>query len=456
MRFVGCGRPLPGHALRIVGAAGEELPERQVGRIEFRGPSATAGYYGNAAETARLRRDDWLDSGDLGYLAEGELFVTGRVKDLIIRGGRNLYPYELEEAIGALPGVRRGCVAVFGAADPATASERLVAVVETRESDPEARRALQGKVEALALERLGVPLDEVVLAPPHSVLKTSSGKIRRAATRDLYLAGPLGGARSVRVQLLRLAASGLAARARRLAERGGALLWAGWAWLMLLMLAPPVWLAVVAARRPAVGWRIGHWGARLLARLLGVSIAVEGRDKLLSQTACVVAANHASYLDGLVMVAASPRPFAFVAKRELQAQPIAGPFLRGLGAVFVERFALQESVEGARELGARAQAGESLFFFPEGTFTRRAGLGEFRLGAFVAAVESELPVVPIALRGTRALLPDESWMPRRTAVVVRIGDAVVPQGKGWAAAIALRDGVRGRILADCGEPDVTV
>lgn len=456
IRFVGCGRPLPGHEIRIGDEAGRELPERQVGRIEFRGPSATAGYFRNDEETARLRRGDWLDSGDLGYLAEGELFVTGRVKDLIIRGGRNLYPYELEEAIGALPGVRRGCVAVFGAADPATASERLVAVVETRERDGEVRKALRRKVEALALERLGLPFDEVVLAPPHSVLKTSSGKIRRAATRDLYLTAALGDQRSPRIQVLRLAATGLAAQARRLATRVGALLWGGWAWLMLLILAPPVWLAVVALRRPALGWRAGHLGACLLARLIGVSIEVHGREVLMRQVACVVAANHASYVDGLVMVAASPRPFAFVAKRELSAHPIAGPFLRGLGAVFVERFDLQESVAAARDLGERACAGASLFFFPEGTFVRRAGLREFRLGAFVAAAESGLAVVPVALRGTRELLPDESWMPRRATVVVRIGQPVAPDGKGWAGAVMLRDAVRAEILANCGESDITV
>ncbi|MCW5581290.1 MAG: AMP-binding protein [Luteimonas sp.] len=455
IRFVGSGRPLPGHALRVVDAAGKALPERQVGRIEFQGPSATAGYYHNPEETARLLDGDWRDTGDLGYVAAGELFVTGRVKDMIIRGGRNLYPYELEEAIGALPGVRRGCVAVFGAVDRATASERLVAVVETREVSDPARPALRRAIEDLAVERLGLPLDEVVLAPPHSVLKTSSGKIRRAATRDLYLAGALGSRHSVRVQMLRLAASGMAAQGRRVLVRCGALLWAGWAWAMLLVLAPPVWLAVAALQRPALGWRIARLGARAFARLIAVPVEVHGAANLPAQAPCVVAANHASYVDGLVAVAALARPFTFVAKRELREHAIAGPFLRGLGAAFVERFSLPDSVEAARELGVRARGGESLFFFPEGTFTRRAGVREFRLGAFLTAVEAGLPVVPVAIRGTRTVLPDETWMPRREPVVVHLGAPVVAAAPGWQAAVALRDAVRARILAECGEPDMT-
>jgi 1-acyl-sn-glycerol-3-phosphate acyltransferase len=343
---------------------------------------------------------------------------------------------------------------VFGAADPATASERLVAVVETREMGEAPRRALRQTVEAQALECLGLPLDEVVLAPPHSVLKTSSGKIRRAATRDLYLAGALGTRRSVRMQLLRLAVAGLAGRVRRGAVRTVARLWAGWAWALLLLLAPPVWLVIVALRRPALGWRIGGWGARTLARLIGLSIRVEGHENLPAHAACVVVANHASYVDGLVAIAALARPFAFVAKRELSDSVISGPFLRGIGAVFVERFALQDSVDGAQQLGARARAGEALFFFPEGTFTRSAGLREFRLGAFLAASEAGLPVVPVAIRGSRAVLPDETWIPRRAAITVHVGAPISPAGSGWRDAIALRDAARAEILRHCGEPDV--
>ena len=126
LRFVACGQPLPGHEIRVVDAAGNELGDRREGRIEFRGPSATAGYFNNAPATRSLFHDDWLDTGDLGYLADADLYVTGRVKDVIIRAGRNLHPAELEEAVGNLKGVRKGCVAVFASPDPSGGAERLV------------------------------------------------------------------------------------------------------------------------------------------------------------------------------------------------------------------------------------------------------------------------------------------------------------------------------------------
>jgi acyl-CoA synthetase (AMP-forming)/AMP-acid ligase II/acyl carrier protein len=129
---VGCGRPLPGYRLRVVDPGGKALPERQEGRLEFQGPSATRGYYRSPKATAALIRNGWHDTGDRAYLAGGELHLTGRVKDMIIRGGRNLYPYEVEQAIGELPGIRRGCVAAFAAIDPDLGSERLVIVAETR------------------------------------------------------------------------------------------------------------------------------------------------------------------------------------------------------------------------------------------------------------------------------------------------------------------------------------
>ncbi|HEY0783660.1 MAG TPA: AMP-binding protein, partial [Thermoanaerobaculia bacterium] len=176
LQFVACGFPLAGHELRIVDSAGRELPERRQGRLLFRGPSATAGYYRNPEATRRLivgADGDWLDSGDLAYLAAGELYVTGRSKDLIIKAGRNLYPQELERAVGEVPGVRTGCVAVFGSPDPATGTERLVVVAETREVGREARDALRQRIEAAALDAVGVAADEVVLVPPQGVPKTS-------------------------------------------------------------------------------------------------------------------------------------------------------------------------------------------------------------------------------------------------------------------------------------------
>ena len=207
-----CGHPLPGHQLRIVDSTGREASERQQGRLEFKGPSATSGHFRNPEKTRALFNGDWLDSGDLAFVAGGDIYLTGRVKDVIIRAGRNLYPHELEECIGNVEGVRRGCVAVIAGTDAATGTERLVVVAETRTTGA-ARTDLKRRSLEAAGSILEVPPEEIVLVPPHAVPKTSSGKIRRAATRELYETGKLGRPdRALRWQLVRLAAAGAAGR----------------------------------------------------------------------------------------------------------------------------------------------------------------------------------------------------------------------------------------------------
>ena len=215
LEFPCCGEPLPGHALRIVGADGQVLPERNVGAIQFRGPSATTGYFRNPAATAALFDGEWLRTGDRGYLADGELFIAGRDKDLIIRAGRNLHAPEIEAAAGTVRGIRKGCVAAFGVQGGRHGTEELVVLAETRVTSPTARSRLSDAVSRAVLQEIGEPLDKVVLTPPHVVLKTSSGKIRRAETRALYERGDhLKGRPPTWVQVFRLGASALAGEAR--------------------------------------------------------------------------------------------------------------------------------------------------------------------------------------------------------------------------------------------------
>jgi acyl-CoA synthetase (AMP-forming)/AMP-acid ligase II/acyl carrier protein len=132
--FVSVGSALPAHEIRLVNEQLNDVPERVVGRLLFRGPSCTSGYYRNPAATARtISADGWIDSGDLAYRANGEVFVTGRVKDLIIKGGRNLVPQEIEEVVGAIEGIRKGCVAAVGVPDESSGTERLVVLLPKRE-----------------------------------------------------------------------------------------------------------------------------------------------------------------------------------------------------------------------------------------------------------------------------------------------------------------------------------
>ena len=456
LRMVACGHVIPGHEMRVVDAAGRPLPERHEGQLQFKGPAATSGYLRRPDETAHLFDGAWLNTGDLAYIATGELYVTGRTKDLIIRGGRNLYPYELEDAVGRIAGMRRGCVAVFASPDPASGSERLIVLAETNAADAATRAQLTGAINGVAIDVLGMPPDDIVLAAPHTVLKTSSGKIRRLACRELYEGGMKNNApRAVWWQVMRLAARGALPQWRRAWRAGVAGLWALYAWGMLLALAPWIWLPVVLLPRPAWSWAVGRFGARAFFALTGITLRVSGLEHLRDlPPAFVLVANHTSYLDGMVLVAALAKPVHFVAKRELAQQFFAGRLLRHLGAQFVERADAARGAEDAARLTEIARAGRPLAYFPEGTFTRAPGLRPFRLGAFVAAVQAGVPVLPLALRGVRAVLGDQSWMLRPGVIEVRIGAPMAPAGSDWAAAIGLRDAARAAVLRECGEVDL--
>ncbi len=143
-----------------------KLPERHVGNLQFRGPSAMKGYYNNPQATHAIYHDGWLDSGDLAYIADDEIFITGRRKDLIIKAGRNLYPAEIEELVGGVTGVRQGCVAAFEVSDAKHGTEQLVIVAETREKNKTQREHIMDDIKEVISTTLDIVPDHVVLAAP--------------------------------------------------------------------------------------------------------------------------------------------------------------------------------------------------------------------------------------------------------------------------------------------------
>jgi acyl carrier protein len=451
-----CGRVIAAHHLRVVDSAGVELADRQEGRLQFKGQSATSGYFRNPEQTQRLFAGAWLDTGDLAYLADGELYLSGRAKDIIIRGGRNLYPYELEQAVGALPGIRKGCVAVFGSPDPRTATERVIVLAETRETAADALEALRRSINERAIDLIGLPADDILLAPPHTVLKTSSGKIRRAASREYYERGSHSARPApVWLQLARLAWASLLPELRRRLRALSGLAYSAWVGLVFLTLAVPTLAAAALLRNPAWGWRFSRVMANGFLWLCRLPLVVHGLEHIPAVGPFVMAVNHASYLDGLMLLAALPeRGYSFAAKRELSQSLLPRLFLRSIGTDFVERTDIKQGVEDASRLAESARAGRTPIFFAEGTFTRSAGLLPFRMGAFVVAAQTGLPLVPVTIRGARSVLRDGSWFVRRGAIVVTIAAPILPQGGDWNAAVALRDAARAEILHHCGEPDL--
>ena len=181
-------RAAPDHEIVIRDETGATLPERSIGGVFIKGPSIMAGYYGDPEMTAGVLSDDgWLDSGDMGYMVDGALVITGRTKDLIICNGRNIWPQDIEWAVEQLAGVRTGDVAAFSVTGD-DGAERVVIVAESRLNDDFSRHQIRRAMAATARITAGVDC-EVVLAPPRSLPHTSSGKLSRTAVKENYLTG---------------------------------------------------------------------------------------------------------------------------------------------------------------------------------------------------------------------------------------------------------------------------
>lgn len=451
IELVSCGQPLPGHEVRVVDDTGHELAERREGRLQFRGPSATSGYFRDPAKTRALFSDGWLETGDLAYLAAGDLFITGRSKDIIIRAGRHLYPSEIEQAVGAATGAADGSAAAFGSRDQQSGTERLVVVVETTASTDE-QPALRQRVAAAAISVAAAPPEDIVFVPPGSLPKTASGKLRRAAARELYEAGTLGRRRSARQQLRSLTVAAAMPSLRRLLHIAGAQLYAGYWWAVIGTLAPIIWGLVMVLPRPAWRWAAVRIAARLAFVLTGTGFSVARPDG--PSDNAIIVSNHASYLDGLALAAAFPGTLRFAVKGELLHKPVARLALRRLGALFVERSDAERGATDVRDAIAAARHGGRFVFFPEGTLTRAPGLLPFRLGAFAVAASCGIPVVPVAISGTRSVLRGDQWFPRNGRISIKIGAPIAPDGATLADAARLRDAARANVLAMCGEPDL--
>lgn len=179
-----------------------------------------------------------------------------------------------------------------------------------------------------------------------------------------------------------------------------------------------------------------------------------GRERLVAHDRAVVVANHPSWIDGAVLATVLPGTPVFVVAGELAHNAWSGPLLRRLGVEFVQRATHEQGAADTRRLIAGVHAGHTLVVFPEGQLSRVPGLRAFRLGAFLTAVEARIPVVPVAIRGTRSLLPPGHRLPRHGSVVVDIGEPITTDLPAWAGAVELERRSRAAVLAACDERDI--
>jgi len=464
LSFVSVGKPVPGHEVRIVVSSedggGQEAGEREEGFLWFRGPSATGGYFQNEDATRDLfplgKAEGWLTSGDRAYRAEGEIFITGRTKEIILKAGRNIYPYEVEEVAARVTGVRKGCVAAFGVADAATGTERLVVTAETRERGDAGKRRMVSEINEQITAAIGLPPDTIELVPPHSIPKTSSGKLRRDQTRRLYLEGSLGKAAPPPwLQVLGLGASNGVRAAWRWLRQGLGLLYGVYAAAVFIPWLVVAWALVSLTPNRDAASRFTPRALRVYFALIGCHVKVHGRENMATTEPVVYVSNHTSYFDVLVLMAALGVPYRFVAKSEVVAMPMIGKFLRKMEHFAFKREDPQARLRQARQLEEALEKGISVFVFPEGTFTERDGIRPFHLGAFRAAASTGCPVVPVGLRGTRQFLRDKTFLPRPAHISVTVCPAIAVQAgakDSWQEVVRLRNLAREAISQYAGEP----
>jgi fatty-acyl-CoA synthase len=458
--FVSAGKPLPNVEVRIVASNGKDAGERREGRLWLQSPAATSGYYRNPDATRELIREPgWLDSGDLAYRAEGEVYITGRAKDLIIKAGRNMYPHEIEAVAGRVAGVRTGCVVAFGAPDARSGTERLVVAAEVRNLAEAGR--ISADITQAVNDAMGVPPDVVELIPPQSIPKTSSGKLRRRETRQLYLHGKLG--KKVAPTWMQIGALALHtagprtwALVKRVAMRAMEIVYGVYALAIFGAIAIPMWLGTVMTSNRQLAARMLRGGTRAILFLAGIPVRVAG-EELASEAKSgprIFAPNHSSYVDILVTMAFLPAAVRFVVKGEVLDMPFFGTMIRRSGQLTFDRSDPQARVRQAKEVDRALKRGESVAIYPEGTFTAETGLRPFQLGPFKAAVDSGRPICPVAVRGARRILRDGTYLPRPGSVTLTFGPLIFPHtssGDDWREIVRLRDETREAIARNTGE-----
>ncbi len=239
----------------------------------------------------------------------------------------------------------------------------------------------------------------------------------------------------------------------RTAGRVFEMLWGLYAWIIFLFCIGGAVLGTLLLPGRDRRRRWVSAAGRAIFWLAGVKATVDG-TQLIPARQCIVVANHASYIDGVILNAFLPPRFSFVIKGEMGKVPVAGVLLRRLGSQFVERFDASGSARDARRLLKVAESGESLAFFPEGTFRAKPGLHRFRPGAFSAAINSELPIVPVVISGSRALFPAATVLPRYGHLAIHILAPIEPDDAAFDSSKELAELARRRILSVLDEPNL--
>ena len=397
LSFVANGPALPGHEVRLVDEANQDVGDRMQGRLLFRGPSKTAGYFRNSEATAAVvDAEGWMDSGDLAYRANGEIHITGRLKDCIIKAGHNIIPQEVEMAAADVSGVRRGCVAAFGSTDPSSGTERLVVVAETRSRNSAERSEMRAEIVREIDTKVGLPPDVVKLVPPQTVPKTSSGKIRRNETRRLYEEGKLRPTKHPPwLQLVRLWVSNLGSAVERGARRTKGFASELAARAMPASVATAGGLLARLAPAPSGSSMVVRKTAGILRAMGDVRSQLHGNGVAAVGGPSLFAANRVTADDLLALVEGVEGPVQIVDARVLHDVRWDVAFL--LEAMLAESDAQRSSA--ADQFRSRVRdaiaSGSSVVIVADSAAGSTPQRSRFRLEPIEAAITAGCPVIPV-------------------------------------------------------------
>lgn len=396
------------------------LPEGRQGHIELRGPSMMSGYLGYEPSP------EWLRVGDLGFFWRGELYITGRSKDLIVVGGRNIHPNDLEAAVGQIEGVRPGCVAALGVESEGT--QRIVLLAEVRKKSPELRSLIQSTIHEVA----AVPA-EVVMLEPRTLPKTPSGKIRRQESKQRYLDDQLRPSKITLSSFRQALGAWSSATPGKLKQA----LRGAWCWSWMLK----CWFDLVVLKRPT-GRSI-----RSLLKRLGVELKVSGQP--FGHGPLMVVANHASLLDSLILLAAwQGEPLRFAISDSSARHPLLRRIARDHVTV---RRGLGEAASALEKLTESLNRSECLAVFPEGGIEFSSGLRGFASGAFQAVSTAGARLQPVAISGSRQILAQGEAIPYPGVVEVKFLDVMESEMGDFQEAASLSRKARAAIAKELPE-----
>lgn len=448
LQFVFCGKVLPNHQIRIVNEEEEVLPERYVGNIQFRGPSSMQGYWNDTHATSLVYHDGWWDTGDLGYMADGEIVITGRKKDIIIKAGRNYIAADIENAVAAVSGIRRGCVVAFSVNHVERKKEELIVIAETSKVEKNLLHEINNKIN----EAINIFADEIILVPPKTIPKTSSGKLQRSACKKKYLDNTLMRKPSrLSVQIGKLVFKNTFNKTLRFLKFGRRLFQTMYVGMWVLGTFPFLYFLVLFASKKVSRQIVGSW-FRMLFFVNFVPVKVQGKENAAKFSQQIFIANHSSYMDIVFLLAVLPRNITIICKKSLLKIPVLKTFIKKLDYLPIEKYDQNQAVDDVLLIRERLDKHESILLFPEGAFNNTKGLRAFKMGAFKLAVETKIPITPVITQGLREFLPRKAWLFKFNPLKVVIAQPLITCEAGWQGMVSLKHEAYSVILDKCGEP----